>query len=120
MARVVFSHSPGVLSSPSRSSIPAALVEYERRMVKVGSKLGQPGKKKKARWMLAEVYGWFTEGFDTKDLQEAKAVLAELAPSSDAGRFPAAHRSARKLRSLTPFDVSIVSFSLLPFVAKNM
>jgi hypothetical protein len=29
--------------------------------------------------MLAEIYGWFTEGFDTKDLQEAKAVLEELA-----------------------------------------
>jgi len=28
--------------------------------------------------MLAEVYGWFTEGFDTKDLQEAKALLEEL------------------------------------------
>ena len=31
-----------------------------------------------ARQMLAEVYGWFTEGFDTKDLQEAKALLEEL------------------------------------------
>jgi hypothetical protein len=29
--------------------------------------------------MLAEIYGWFTEGFDTKDLQEAKALLEELA-----------------------------------------
>jgi adenylate cyclase len=28
---------------------------------------------------LAEIYGWFTEGFDTKDLQEAKALLEELA-----------------------------------------
>ena len=28
--------------------------------------------------MLADIYGWFTEGFDTKDLQEAKALLAEL------------------------------------------
>ena len=28
--------------------------------------------------MLAEIYGWFTEGFDTKDLQEAKALLGEL------------------------------------------
>jgi len=39
----------------------------------------QQGKKKEAHEMLAEVYGWFTEGFDTKDLQEAKALLAELA-----------------------------------------
>jgi predicted ATPase len=36
------------------------------------------GKKKQARQILAEVYGWFTEGFDTKDLQEAKALLSEL------------------------------------------
>jgi predicted ATPase len=28
---------------------------------------------------LSEIYGWFTEGFDTKDLQEAKALLDELA-----------------------------------------
>jgi hypothetical protein len=29
---------------------------------------------------LAPVYGWFTEGFDTLDLKEAKALLADLAP----------------------------------------
>jgi hypothetical protein len=29
--------------------------------------------------LLSEVYNWFTEGFDTKDLQEAKALLEELA-----------------------------------------
>jgi hypothetical protein len=28
--------------------------------------------------MLAEIYGWFTEGFDTIDLQQAKALLDEL------------------------------------------
>ena len=38
----------------------------------------QQGKKDEARLMLADIYGWFTEGFDTKDLQEAKALLAEL------------------------------------------
>jgi predicted ATPase len=38
----------------------------------------QQGKKDKARPILAELYGWFTEGFDTKDLQEAKALLEEL------------------------------------------
>ena len=30
------------------------------------------------RKLLAPVYGWFTEGFDTKDLLEAKSLLAEL------------------------------------------
>jgi predicted ATPase len=38
----------------------------------------QQGKKDEAHEMLAEIYGWFTEGFDTKDLQEAKALLEEL------------------------------------------
>jgi class 3 adenylate cyclase/predicted ATPase len=38
----------------------------------------QQGKKEEAHRMLAEIYGWFTEGFDTKDLQEAKALLEEL------------------------------------------
>jgi predicted ATPase len=38
----------------------------------------QQGKQKEAHEMLAEIYGWFTEGFDTKDLQEAKALLEEL------------------------------------------
>ena len=39
----------------------------------------QQGKRAEARELLAPVYGWFTEGFDTADLQEAKALLAELA-----------------------------------------
>jgi predicted ATPase len=43
------------------------------------ARLWQPqGKVKEARQMLAEIYGWFTEGFDTKDLQEAKALLEAL------------------------------------------
>jgi predicted ATPase len=37
------------------------------------------GKVQQARELLAPVYGWFTEGFDTLDLKEAKALLAELA-----------------------------------------
>ena len=36
------------------------------------------GKPKQARELLAPVYGWFTEGFDTLDLKEAKALLDEL------------------------------------------
>ncbi|MGH7965756.1 MAG: serine/threonine-protein kinase PknK [Candidatus Binatia bacterium] len=39
----------------------------------------QQGKKKEAWELLAGVYGWFTEGFDTADLKEAKALLEELA-----------------------------------------
>ena len=33
---------------------------------------------RRARTMLADIYGWFTEGFDTLDLKEAKALLDEL------------------------------------------
>ena len=36
------------------------------------------GKRADARELLAPIYGWFTEGFDTADLQEAKALLEEL------------------------------------------
>ena len=36
------------------------------------------GKKEEARQLLSEIYDWFTEGFDTADLQEAKALLEEL------------------------------------------
>jgi len=39
----------------------------------------QQGKRKGARAWLAEVYAWFTEGFDTADLREAKTLLEELA-----------------------------------------
>jgi predicted ATPase len=37
------------------------------------------GKPQQARELLAPVYGWFNEGFDTLDLKEAKALLDELA-----------------------------------------
>src|SRR5262249_19442302 len=36
------------------------------------------GKVREARELLAPVYGWFTEGFDRRDLKEAKALLEEL------------------------------------------
>ena len=38
----------------------------------------QQGKKEEARRMLAEIYSWFTEGFDTADLKDAKALLEAL------------------------------------------
>jgi predicted ATPase len=39
----------------------------------------QQGKQEEAHQLLAEIYGWFTEGFDTVDLKEAKVLLEELA-----------------------------------------
>jgi predicted ATPase len=38
----------------------------------------QQGKKKQAHQTLKKIYGWFTEGFDTPDLKEAKLMLSEL------------------------------------------
>jgi len=37
------------------------------------------GKRAEARDLLSPVYGWFTEGFDTRDLKEANALLVDLA-----------------------------------------
>ena len=39
------------------------------------------GKRDEARQLLAPVYSWFTEGFDTRDLKEVKALLEELVVS---------------------------------------
>jgi predicted ATPase len=41
------------------------------------------GKRDEARELLAPIYGWFTEGFDTLDLKQAKALLDELGCSQD-------------------------------------
>jgi tetratricopeptide (TPR) repeat protein len=40
--------------------------------------LAKQGRRDEARTMLADIYGWFTEGFDTADLKDAKALLDEL------------------------------------------
>jgi tetratricopeptide (TPR) repeat protein len=42
--------------------------------------LASQGNRDEARTMLAEIYNWFTEGFDTADLKDAKALLQDLAP----------------------------------------
>lgn len=53
---------------------------WELRAAMSLSRLWQKqGKKEKARKLLQEIYGWFTEGFDTADLMEAKALLDALA-----------------------------------------
>ena len=53
---------------------------WELRAAMSLSRLWQEqGKRVAARELLAPIYGWFTEGFDTPDLQDAKALLEELA-----------------------------------------
>jgi predicted ATPase len=44
--------------------------------------LADTGRRDEARTMLSEIYNWFTEGFDTADLKDAKALLDELASGS--------------------------------------
>jgi predicted ATPase len=46
-----------------------------RAAMSLGRLWQQQGKRQEARALLAPIYGWFTEGFDTADLQEAKALL---------------------------------------------
>ena len=53
--------------------------DAQRAVMSLSRLWQQQGKKEEARQMLAEIYGWFTEGFDTADLQEAKTPLEELA-----------------------------------------
>jgi class 3 adenylate cyclase/tetratricopeptide (TPR) repeat protein len=50
-----------------------------RATVSLARLLRDTNRRDEARTMLAEIYGWFTEGFDTADLKEAKALLHELA-----------------------------------------
>jgi predicted ATPase len=45
----------------------------------------QQGKRDEARALLAPIYDWFTEGFDTAALQEARALLEDLAKPSGPG-----------------------------------
>ena len=53
---------------------------WELRAATSLSRLWQrQGKRAEARELLAPIYDWFTEGFDTADLQDAKALLEELA-----------------------------------------
>jgi predicted ATPase len=53
---------------------------YElRATMSLARLLALRGRRDEARTMLAEIYNWFTEGFDTTDLKEAKALLDELA-----------------------------------------
>ena len=49
-----------------------------RAAVSLGQAWAAQGKEKEAYLLLNKGYRWFTEGFDTKDLQEAKAMLEEL------------------------------------------
>ena len=57
----------------------SARTEELRATTSLARLLAKHGRRDTARIMLAEIYGWFTEGFDTADLKDAKALLEELA-----------------------------------------
>jgi len=57
-----------------------------RATISLARLLIRQGKRDEGRAMLADIYGWFTEGFDTADLKDAKALLEELGvPGRPAG-----------------------------------
>ena len=58
--------------------------------------LATRGRRDEARAMLAEIYGWFTEGFDTADLKDAKTLLEELG-LTEARAICAARSAASKI-----------------------
>jgi predicted ATPase len=49
-----------------------------RAAISLSRLLANQDRRDEARTMLAEIYGWFTEGFDTPDLKDAKTLLEEL------------------------------------------
>jgi len=49
-----------------------------RATMSLAQMLDRQGRRDEARTMLANIYNWFTEGFDTADLKDAKTLLGEL------------------------------------------
>ena len=50
-----------------------------RTTMSLARMIASQGRREEAHMMLAEIYNWFTEGFDTADLKDAKALLEQLA-----------------------------------------
>jgi hypothetical protein len=76
---------------------------WERRAAMSMARLWRDqGKRKEARDLLAPVYGWFTERFDTRDIKEAKVLLDELAvlwPGAGHRRADRRRRSGASIRA---------------------
>ena len=70
---------PAWLGAPGRKARPTNSKSFWSVRSKHSRLWRDQGKRDEARDLLAPVYGWFTEGFDTLDLKEAKALLEELA-----------------------------------------
>jgi predicted ATPase len=66
-------------AGPRRGPSPAGQVLELRAAISLAQLWHQQGKWNEARELLTPIYGWFTEGFDSADLREAKALLEALA-----------------------------------------
>ena len=67
------------LSLPSQIPFPKRISRWELRAAMSMARLRRhQDKRDEARELLAPIYGWFTEGFDTRDLKDARALLDEL------------------------------------------
>jgi predicted ATPase len=62
----------------ARARIMGAKMLELKAIMSLARLLDQQQRRDEARAMLAEIYNWFTEGFDTADLKDAKALLDEL------------------------------------------
>jgi predicted ATPase len=71
-AETCFRHAIDIAHRQSAKSLELRAVTSLSRL------LQKQGKKEEARQILADIYGWFSEGFDTADLKDAKALLEEL------------------------------------------
>jgi predicted ATPase len=67
---------PTAIEIDHRHSVPRS--DELRVTTSLARSLNEQGKRDEARTMLAEIYGWFTEGFNTADLKDAKALLDEM------------------------------------------
>ena len=65
-------------AGPRRRQPPAGEILELRAAMSLSRLWQQQGKREEARKLLAPIYSWFTEGFDTADLQQAKALVEEL------------------------------------------
>ena len=73
-------------ASPRHCPPPAGQILELRAATSLARLWQRQGKRAEAHELLAPIYGWFTEGFDTADLQEAKALLADLGHSPGENR----------------------------------
>ena len=71
-----FAHAYGKLASLLMHKLACIFGRFDRSIDNIWR---DQGKVQQARELLAPVYGWFTEGFDTRDLKDAKVLLEELA-----------------------------------------